>query len=114
MASNRREYYRQNRKRIKRDLKNTLNGVLSACFGGVGALLFFVGSGRSFSQAGAAGVLLGGIGLIGLVFAVGAVVMGYFAFKEPNIRPALPRLGMILGGILTVVYVVLYIMGAVQ
>lgn len=113
MASNRREYYKKNRKRIKRDLKNTLNGVLSACFGCVAAILFFVGIGRSFANEGAAGALLGTIGLFGLVFALGAAVLGFFAFKEPNIRPALPRLGSILGVILTVVYIVLYIMGAV-
>ena len=112
MASNRREYYKKNRKRIKRDLKNTLNGVLSACFGCVCAILFFVSIGRSFAHDGVAGPLLGTIGLFGLVFAVGALVLGFFAFKEPNIRPALPRLGTILGAILTVVYVVLYVMGA--
>lgn len=113
MASNRREYYKKNRKRIKRDLKNTLNGVLSACFGWAAVVLFLVGIGRSFVHDGAAGVLLGTMGLLGLVLAIGGVIMGFFAFKEPNIRPALPRLGMITGGILTVVYIVLYIVGAV-
>ena len=114
MASNRREYYKKNRKRIKRDLKNTLNGVLSACFGCVAVALFFVGIGRSFAQDGAAGALLGTIGLFGLVCAAGGLVLGIFAFKEPNIRPALPRLGCITGGILTVVYAVLYIIGAMM
>ena len=113
MASNRREYYRKNKKRIKRDLKNTINGVLSACFGCAAVVLFFAGIGSSFVQEGAAGALIGTLGLFGLVLALGGVAMGFFAFKEPNIRPALPRLGMITGGILTVVYIVLYILGAV-
>lgn len=113
MASNRREYYKKNRKRIKRDLKNTLNGVLSACFGCAAAVLFFVGVGRSFAQEGVAGPLLGTIGLFGLVFAIGAAVLGFFAFKEKNIRPELPKLGTVLGVILTIVYVVLYVFGIV-
>lgn len=114
MASNRREYYKNNKKRINRDLKNTLNGVLSACFGCAAAILFLVGIGRSFANEGAAGALLGTIGLFGLVFALGAAVLGFFAFKEKNIRPELPRLGTILGVILTIVYIVLYVMGAMQ
>ncbi len=114
MASNRREYYKNNRKRIKRDLKNTLNGVLSACFGCVSAVLFFVGIGRSFADEGASGALLGTIGLFGLVFSLGGAVLGFLALKEPNVRPAFPRLGGVLGVILTVVYIVLYILGAVM
>lgn len=112
MASNRREYYKHNKKRIKRELKNTLNGVLSACFGCVAVVLFLVAVGRSFGQAGAAGALLGTLGLIGLLCGAGGLVLGILALKEPNIRPALPRLGVITGGICTVVFVVLYIMGA--
>lgn len=112
MASNRREYYRKNRKRMNRELKNTVNGVLSACFGCTAAILFFAGIGRSFTQAGVAGVLLGTIGLFGLVFAIGGLVMGFIAMKEPHVRPIWPRLGMITGTILTVVYIVLYVIGA--
>ena len=112
MASNRREYYKQNKKRIKRELKNTLNGVLSACFGCVAAVLFLVAVGRSFGQAGAAGVLLGTLGLLGLICGAGGLVFGIIALREPNIRPALPRLGAIIGGICAVVFLVLYILGA--
>lgn len=112
MASNRREYYKQNRKRIKRELKNTLNGVLSACFGCGGVVLFIASVCRSFGQAGAAGVLLGSLGLLGLLCAAGGVAFGILALREPNIRPALPRLGVITGGICGAVFLILYIMGA--
>ena len=114
MASNRREYYKKNKKRIKRDLKNTFNGVLSACFGCVAVVLFLAAVGHSFGQAGAAGVLLGSLGLLGLVFGLGGLIFGVLALREPNVRPALPRLGSIAGGICTVVFVVLYIVGAVM
>ena len=112
MASNRREYYKQNKKRIKRELKNTLNGVLSACFGCASAVLFLVSVGRSFGAAGEAGVLLGTLGLFGLLCGAGGLALGILALKEPNTRPALPRLGLITGGICTVVFLVLYIIGA--
>lgn len=113
MVSNRREYYKKNKKRIRRELKNTLNGVLSACFGLTAAVLLCTAVGVSFDQAGEGGAALAALGLIGLVLGIGGLFFGITALKEPNIRPALPRIGSIVGGLAVVVFVVLYILGAV-
>lgn len=75
------------------------------------AVLFVVSAVMSFSASGSAGFVAGSISLIGLVLAVGALVLGIMAVREPKVRPIPPRTAMILGGILTVVLAVLYISG---
>ena len=89
MASNRRKYFRRTRKTRMRDLKH------------------------SPTASGEGGYKVGGLGLIGLILALGALLCGIFAVKEPKIRPLLPRLGIVFGAVLTVGLGGMYIFGLV-
>ena len=111
LSSNRRKYFRRNRKAIRRDQTQSVTGVLSGSFGLLALILFVVSVRMTFREGGSAGFLLGTVGLFGLVFAAGAFALGILAFREKNIRPIPPRTGVILGGILVVVYIGFYIYG---
>ena len=47
------------------------------------------------------------------ILALGALLCGIFAVKEPKIRPLLPRLGIVFGAVLTVGLGGMYIFGLV-
>ena len=51
--------------------------------------------------------------MIGLILALGALLCGIFAVKEPKIRPLPPRLGIVFGAVLTVSLGGMYIFGLV-
>ena len=68
---------------------------------------------QSFLASGEGGYKVGGLGLIGLILALGALLCGIFAVKEPKIRPLLPRLGIVFGAVLTVGLGGMYIFGLV-
>ena len=105
MASNRRKYFRRTRKTRMRDLKHSPTGILSFC-----TAMAVV---QSFLASGEGGYKVGGLGLIGLILALGALLCGIFAVKEPKIRPLLPRLGIVFGAVLTVGLGGMYIFGLV-
>lgn len=77
------------------------------------AVLFVISVVLSYRSAGDAGFPAGSVSLIGLVLAVGALVLGIMAVREPKVRPVPPRTAIILGGIMTVVLAGLYISGIV-
>ena len=111
VPSSRRQYFRKTRKVRRREQKNSLTGILSGSFGLAALVLFLVSVIKTFQDGGSSGFLLGAAGLFGLVFAAGAFALGLLAFKEKNIRLIPPRTGAVSGGILTVVYLGLYIYG---
>ena len=113
MANSRREYFRKNRKVLRREQKQTVSGIMSACFGIASVILFAGTVINAFRAEGDAGTYTGTAGLLGLVFAAGAVALAVAAFREKNIRMVLPRTGIISGGILTVVFGCLYIYGII-
>ena len=110
MASNRRKYFRRTRKTRMRDLKHSPTGILSFCTAMAALAVFLV---QSFLASGEGGYKVGGLGLIGLILALGALLCGIFAVKEPKIRPLLPRLGIVFGAVLTVGLGGMYIFGLV-
>ena len=77
------------------------------------AVLFIVSVVLSYTSAGDAGFPAGSVSLIGLVMAVGALVLGIMAVREPKVRPIPPRTAIALGGIMTVVLAGLYVSGIV-
>lgn len=113
MASNRRKYFKKNKKSIRREQKHTVNGWLSAGFGCAAVVLFVVSVIRSFLAEGNSDVLIGTAGLLGFVFAVGALALGILTFKQKNVRPVPPRTGVLSGGILSVVFCALYVYGMI-
>ena len=84
MASSRREYFRRTRKTRMRDLKHSPTGILSFCTAMAALAVFLTAVVQSFLASGEGGYKVGGMGLIGLILALGALLCGIFAVKEPN------------------------------
>ena len=110
MASNRRKYFRRTRKTRMRDLKHSPTGILSFCTAMAALAVFLTAVVQSFLASGEGGYKVGGLGLI---LALGALLCGIFAVKEPKIRPLPPRLGIVFGAVLTVGLGGMYIFGLV-
>ena len=111
MTKSRREYFKRNKRNIRREQKFTLEGILAGSFGAAALILFLVSVIRSLRRAGEAGALLGTAGLLGLIFALAALLLGILAFKQKNVRPFPPKAGVICGGIFTAVFGALYVYG---
>ncbi len=65
----------------------------------------------SFTKGGAAGLEVGGFGLLALMLAVIGTVMGLLSFKEDNKFYTLSKIGSLLCGILTIFMISVLIMG---
>ncbi|MCD8300307.1 MAG: DUF6142 family protein [Clostridiales bacterium] len=111
MSKSRRDYFRRTRKVRMRDLSPSKSGWTGLICGLASVLLFWISVIFSFLDAGDAQVYVGGIGLIGIVLSVGAIVMGFMGTREEGSRPAAPRVSIALGVIMTVLLVGLYIYG---
>lgn len=112
MASNRKKHFKEARKLERKEQKPSVNGILAAVFGWISAAAFAVSVVRSFQEAGESGFLIGIAGLLGLVFALGAIAMGAYALRrEEKIRKMPPKMGITLGIIFTLVYCALYLYG---
>ena len=114
MASNRRKYFRRTRKTRMRDLKHSPTGILSFFISMTALVVFCTAVSQSFRASGEGGYKVGGLGLVGLILALGALICGIFAVKEPKIRPLPPRLGIVFGAVLTVGLGGLYIYGLIN
>ncbi|MCD7922225.1 MAG: DUF6142 family protein [Clostridiales bacterium] len=111
MANRRREHFRKTRKTRMRDLKHSKTGWIGMLCACAAAALFLVLIVYSFLHGGDAGFQVGSAGLIGMVLAVGALILGIFAIREQRVRPVPPRISIILGAVMTAVLGGLYTYG---
>lgn len=111
MANNRRKYFRRTRRSRMRDLKHSKNGWIACVFGILAFIFAIVSIIRSFQHSGEAGFQVGSLGLFGLIFAAGALVIGILSMRERNVRPMPRKTGVILGAVFTVVLGGMYIYG---
>ena len=113
MASSRRAYLRRTRKSRMRDLKHSRAGWCGMISALAALVLFVVSVSFSFFAEGEAQVTAGTLSMIGLVLAVGALIMSIMGIRETKVRPIPPRTGIVLGIIMTIVLGGLYVGGAI-
>lgn len=77
MASNRRKYFRRTRKTRMRDLKYSPTGILSFFTAMAALAVFCTAVIQSFLASGEGGYKVGGLGLVGLILALGALICGF-------------------------------------
>ncbi|MCD8365847.1 MAG: DUF6142 family protein [Clostridiales bacterium] len=111
MANSRKQYFRRTRKTRMRDLKHSVTGWIGAVAAVGAAGLFLISVSFSYFYGGEAEFLAGTAGLIALVLAVGAFVLGILAVREEKVRPAPPRISLVLGLIMTILLAGLYTYG---
>lgn len=91
--------------------KHSIRGILSFLIGCLVLIGFIVISVISGANEGNAGLYVGIIGLLLLALAIYGIVLGVKSCKEKDIYYQMPIIGVILNGIFTVVFVVLYVVG---
>ncbi len=111
MAKSRREYFRRTRKVRMRELKSSKTGWIGLACGLAAALLFLIVVILSYRRAGDALFYVGTVGLIGLVLAVGGLILGIMGVREEGVRPIPPRSSVVVGAGMTVLLAVLYFVG---
>lgn len=91
--------------------RHSLTGILSAIIGIVVIIGFVVLSIISGTMEGQGGQVLGFLGLLFFAMAVYGSVLAYKAFKERDVFFHFPILGAASNGIMTILFVILYILG---
>lgn len=91
--------------------RHTRLGVISAVIGIAVVLGFFIISVLSGVAHGNGGQILGVVGLILFALAVFGFVLSYKAFKQKDIFYRFPLIGIVLNGIMTTLFFILYVLG---
>lgn len=92
--------------------RHSKRGIVSAGMGIVVLIGFFIISIISGSMKGQGGELLGALGLGLFVIAVFGAFLSYKSFYERDIYYRFPIIGGVLNGLMTLIFVTLYILGA--
>lgn len=86
-------------------------GKLSSVLAGVSLVLFFAAGILSFAFRGKAGVYVGGIALMAMLFSVYGFYLGLSGYSEKECSHIFCTVGAIANGILMVVWLALFLIG---
>ena len=93
------------------DKSQTLGGIISLLMGLSSAGIFIYGIYISFKAHGNAGLEVGSIGLLSLMFAIMGTFIGLISFKERDKFYTLSKIGSMLCGIIAVFMMAVFVMG---
>lgn len=102
------------RKKIRfTDKKHPIKGLISVALGGIvilvlSLLLFF-----SSASKGNSGMAVGVIGVLELIASFVGFILAVRCFKEEDVYMTTPTIGAIVNGFLVIVFLLLYVIGAV-
>lgn len=91
--------------------KHSRGGLISTVIAGIAWCVFIALCIAAFMKSGEAEIVVGGIGILDAVFALVGMVLGIRGFQEREIYYVLPTVGVVMNGILFVIYFSLYFMG---
>lgn len=91
--------------------KRSVRGICACVGAGISILMFFVMIGNAIGQAGNGGAYLGGLGVIALFIGVASFIEAVQAVQEKNTFKTIPYLGVGLSGVVTVAWIILYLLG---
>lgn len=86
-------------------------GKLSSVLSGVSLCLFLIGSILSFALRGKAGVYVGGLSLMAILFSAYGFYLGLSGYSEKNCSHVFCTLGSIANGMLMVLWLALFLIG---
>ncbi|MCR5203393.1 MAG: DUF6142 family protein [Lachnospiraceae bacterium] len=89
--------------------KIPINGVISLMLGILAIILFLIACIYSGFYRGKAGQWVGIMGFISLILSAIGIFFSWLALKEDNIRVVLPSIAGILNVIITLFFVILYV-----
>ncbi len=95
------------------DKKHPFKGILSVVFGVASLIILFVLCLISARAKGNSGIGIGVVGIFVLILSVVGFVMAIRTYKEEDIYKVTPAIGSVLNGILTLVLMILFFLGAI-
>ena len=91
--------------------KHSGKGITSTVIAGIAWLIFLALCVSSSATGGNAPVLVGVLGILDAFFVLAGMIVAFLGFQERDVYYLLPAVGMVLNGILFVIYFSLYFMG---
>lgn len=94
--------------------KHPRRGIASTCFAILSILLFGAACIYSGTLDGKAGMEIGIAGLACIVISITGFVFAWLALHEENIKAVFPTVGILLNGLLVILYMILYLLGSLM
>ena len=91
--------------------RHSRGGVISTVMAGIGWLIFAALCVYSSATGGNAAAVAGIIGILDAVFALTGMVIAFRGFYERDVYYVMPAVGVVINGVLFVLFFVLYLMG---
>lgn len=91
--------------------RHARGGVISTVMAGIGWLVFAALCVYSSATGGNAAAVAGIIGILDAVFALTGMVIAFRGFYERDVYYIMPAVGVVINGVLFVLFFVLYLMG---
>jgi len=91
--------------------KHARGGIISTVMAGIAWIVFIALCVYSSATEGNAAVVAGMLGIVDAMFVLAGMVIAFRGFQERDVYYVLPAVGMVLNGILFVIYFSLYFMG---
>lgn len=96
------------------DKKHPPLGIASFVLSILSFISFVTACVMSGQERGNGGLNVGIIGVLSFFISVIGFIMAWFALRQENIRPLFPAIGSVVNGLLVILYMILYILGAVS
>lgn len=108
---------KRGRKREKGELRLTDKrhppiGIASFVLSIISFILFAAACIMSGWNGGNGGLSVGITGILSFFISVAGFIMAWFGLHQENIRPLFPAIGSVVNGLLVILYMILYILGA--
>ncbi len=92
--------------------KHPIKGIISTILALISMIFFLMACIISSQSKGNAGLYIGIIGIGCLILSITGAVFAWLSLNEDDIKPIFPTIGALLNFLLTLFYIVLYILGA--
>lgn len=92
---------------------HSIRGLISVIIGGITLLALIILSVISSLSGGNGGLILGIIGMVLFVMSIAGFILGIKSCREKEIFYTAPVVGMVLNGLLSIVFFVLYMVGII-
>ena len=92
---------------------HSIKGLISVIIGGITLLALIILSVISSLSGGNGGLILGIIGMVLFVISIAGFILGIKSCREKEIFYTAPVVGMVLNGLLSLVFFVLYMVGII-
>lgn len=87
-------------------------GIASFVFCIISFILFAIACFMSGQKGGNGGLNVGIIGTISFLISIIGFIMAWLGLHQEDIRPLFPAIGSVINGLLVILYMILYILGA--